>query len=112
MIPKSLGIGAIMLFAAACGGEAKPAPSESATRLTKACLDGGGDPANCECQGAKLDELKADPNISADVIQAHLLSSEGKDEEADAIMAKVSPKEFFEGLSAVGEVMHQCDAKG
>lgn len=112
MLRNWLGIVAITLLAAACGGDAKPAPSESATRLTKACLDGGGDPANCECQGAKLDELVADANISADVIQAHLLSTEGKDEEADAIMAKVSPKEFFEGLSAVGEVMHQCDAAG
>jgi hypothetical protein len=108
MIRSSLGAAAFLaLFAAACG-EATPPPSEEATRLTKVCVDEGGDPAMCECQGVKFDDLRASGNYSEDVLRAHVLSQEGNDEAADELMAKVSPKEFFEGLSSVGKAMQEC----
>lgn len=108
MIRSSLCAAALLaLFAGACG-EAVPPPSEEATRLTKVCTDEGGDPAMCQCQGAKFDDLRASGQFSEDVLRAHVLSQEGNDEAADELMATVSRKEFFEGLSSVGKAMQEC----
>ncbi len=95
------------LLAAACG-EAKAPPSEEATRLSKVCTDEGGDPAMCQCQGLKFDELRASGQFSEDVLRAHVLSQEGNNDAADELMANVSRKEFFEGLSSVGKAMQEC----
>jgi hypothetical protein len=108
MIRSSLSAVALLaLFAGACG-EAVPPPSEEATRLTKVCTDEGGDPAMCQCQGVKFDDLRASGEFSEDVLRAHVLSQEGNDDAADELMANVSRKEFFEGLSSVGKAMQEC----
>jgi len=99
----------LVLLASACGGaEPKPGPSAEATRLTKVCTDDGGKPALCECQGVTLDDLRASDAFSEDVLQAYVLSQEGNHEGADALMANVSRRDFFEGLSSVGKAMEAC----
>ncbi|MEZ6030218.1 MAG: hypothetical protein R3C46_10765 [Hyphomonadaceae bacterium] len=109
MIRSQVCLAAMLAFlAGACGGETKPPPSEQATRLVKVCTDEGGDPAMCQCQGAKLDELKAAGGVSDAVLRAHVLSQEGNNEAADELMAGVSREEFFEGLSSVGLAMQEC----
>ena len=98
----------LALLAAACGGETRAPPSEQATRLTRVCTDEGGDPAMCQCQGVKFDELRASGEFSEDVLRAHVLSQEGNNEAADELMANVSRRDFFEGLSSVGRAMQEC----
>lgn len=100
----------LVLLASACGGSdpTPAAPSAEATRLTKVCADDGGAAALCECQGVTLDELRASDAFSEDVLQAYLLSQEGDHEGADALMANVSRRDFFEGLSSVGRAMEAC----
>ena len=107
---KRLMLGAAALvFLAACTGETPPPPpSAEAVRLTKACTDDGGDAALCDCQGVTLDDLRASGNFSEDVLQAYVLSQEGNDAAADELMAKVSSRDFFEGLSSVGKAMQEC----
>ncbi len=99
---------AAALLAGACAGETRPAPSPEASRLTKACVDEGGDPALCDCQGVTLDDLRASGAFSEDVIQAYVLSQEGNNDGADELMANVSRRDFFEGLSSVGKAMQEC----
>lgn len=109
MISLRFGAAALALLVSACGGEEpKPAPSADAARLTKVCADEGGDPALCNCQGVTLDDLRASQAFSEDVLRAYVLSQEGNHEAADELMANVSRRDFFEGLSSVGAAMEAC----
>ena len=108
MIRSRLCAAAVLALLAAACSETAPPPSEEAARLTKVCADEGGDPAMCECQGARFDELRASGQYSEDVLRAHVLSQEGNNDAADELMANVSRKEFFEGLSSVGKAMQEC----
>ncbi len=109
MIRLMLGAAALLVLAGACSGEPPPPPpSAEAARLTKVCTDEGGDPALCNCQGVTLDDLRASGAFSEDVLQAYVLSQEGNLEAADELMAKVSSRDFFEGLSSVGKAMQEC----
>jgi len=99
----------LVLLMSACGAaEPKPAPSVEAARLTKVCADEGGDPALCQCQGVTLDDLRASQAFSEDVLRAYVLSQEGNHDAADELMANVSRRDFFEGLSSVGAAMEAC----
>lgn len=105
-----LGAAALVLLAAACTGETPPpAPSAEAARLTKSCTDDGGNAALCNCQGVTLDDLRASGAFSEDVLQAYVLSQEGNEEAANELMANVSKRDFFEGLSSVGTAMRECE---
>jgi hypothetical protein len=105
-----LGAAALVLLASSCTGETPPPPpSAEANRLTKVCTDDGGDAALCNCQGVTLDDLRASGAFSEDVLQAYVFSQEGNDAAADELMAKVSSRDFFEGLSSVGKAMQECE---
>lgn len=108
MIRSPLSLAATLALLAVACGEAKAPPSDEAARLARVCTDEGGDPAMCECQGVKFDELRASGAFSEDVLRAHVLSQEGDNDAADQLMANVSRKEFFEGLSSVGKAMQEC----
>lgn len=100
---------ALVLLAGACTGETpKPPPSADAARLTRVCVEEGGDQALCDCQGVTLDDLRASGAYNEDVLQAYVLSQEGNNEGADELMANVSSRDFFEGLSSVGKAMQEC----
>lgn len=101
----------LAMMAAGCG-ETAPSRSEEAVRLTNACLEEGGEPAVCTCQGVKFDELKATGRFSDSVLRAHIFSQEGDNDAADALMSGISRREFFEGLSAVGQAMQECAGAG
>ena len=59
-------------------------------------------------QPVTLDDLRASEAFSEDVLRAYVLSQEGNHDAADELMANVSRRDFFEGLSSVGAAMEAC----
>ena len=102
-------IAALALLAAGCG-ESKPPPSEAHVALAKACVEGGGEAALCECQAAKVDELVASGGVSAEVQQALVLQAKGQEDAADEIMQKLPPEDLFNQPSLIATAQLECHA--
>jgi hypothetical protein len=98
------------LLLAACG-EAKP-PSAEHVALAKACVADGGTAEQCECQAAKVDDLLKSGEISAEVLKAQVLQAQGKEDEADAIMAALPDNVRFEQPSRIAEAQLSCHPAG
>lgn len=106
---RVLALAAMVLAVTACG-ESKPPPSAEHVEYTKLCVDAGGEQAHCDCQATKLDELLASGAINPDIQKAMLLSAQGKEDEADAVLAALPQNEQFEHASLVAEKQLECDA--
>ena len=105
---RVLALVAIVFAVSACG-ESAPPPSADHVELAKLCVDGGGEPAHCECQATKVDELLAAGEINPKIQQALLLQAQGKEDEADAIMLSLPYNERFEHPSLVAARQLECD---
>lgn len=92
---------------AGCGEAAKPLSAEHVA-FAKACVDGGGQAELCECQATKIDELVEAGQVTPDVQRAMLLQAQGKEEEAEAIMVQLPPKDLFEQPSLIAAAQLQC----
>ena len=100
---------ALALLAAGCG-ESKPPPSEAHVALAKACVEGGGQAALCECQAVKVDELVASGEVSADVQHALVLQAKGEEDAANEIMLKLPPEDLFNQPSLIAKAQLECHA--
>ena len=98
-----------LALAAGCG-ESKPPLSEAHVALAKACVEGGGEAALCECQAAKVDELVASGGVSAEVQQALVLQAKGEEDAANEIMLKLPPEDLFNQPSLIASAQLECHA--
>lgn len=102
-------VSALAMLAAGCG-ETKPPPSEAHVTLAKACVEGGGEAALCECQASKVDELVEQGLVSTEVQQALVLQAKGEEDAADAIMMKLPPDDLFRQPSEIAKAQLECHA--
>lgn len=102
-------VGAVV--AAGCG-VAPPPPSEAHVAFAKACVAAGDAAAVCECRATRIDALVADGSVSAEVQRALLLQSQGKEDEADAIMLTLPPGDLLHQPSLIAEAQLACAAPG
>jgi outer membrane PBP1 activator LpoA protein len=98
------------LLLAGCA-EREPAPSAEHLALVEGCVAEGRAAETCECEADGVDALLRDGTISDKVLQAEILQSQGKEEEADAIMQTLTPAELF-SASSIGEAKLACHAGG
>ncbi len=101
--------GAVLV--AGCG-EVTPPLSEAHVAFTKACVAAGDAAAVCTCRATRIDALVADGLVSEEVQRALLLQSQGKEDEADAIMVTLPPGDLLHQPSLIAEAQLACVAPG
>ncbi|MDZ4760158.1 MAG: hypothetical protein SGJ21_03705 [Alphaproteobacteria bacterium] len=93
----------VLVFALASGACGAAGGGGGKAVLSSRCVEDGNDKKACDCMATETENA-----LDPEVFEAMVLAAQGKDDEADAAMQKLTQEQQFSVVKMTGDTLEKC----